>query len=239
MNNEICLEILKTIDDKKGKIAKKTLYELYPENQIQIGSLCTGNKPNIYLDNNVFYLTQRGLNALIENNITVKNKLNDLPDFIRQRKIETTTTEFQELISIEINRNDHVTIKCKVHPVLSQWFKTNGLIKNFNQEYGKPTGENWNTTNETKYIEIDLKDVSVNWENYTKIVNETAPYGINPLLIKLACASENNEYTVIYKGLVSFENLKEFSNQLGNRLKSFYMNFIKPCNVKVALHFII
>jgi len=240
MNTEICLKILKTIDDNNGKIDKKELYAIYPENQLHIGSLCTGNKPNIYLENNIFFLTQRGLSVLLENNITVKTKIETLPDYIRQRKtIDENKTEIQELISIEINRNDHITIKCKVHPILSQWLKSNGTIENFYQEYGSQVTENWNANKETNFINICLKDIDTNWENFSKIVCEGAPYGLNPLLIKLACASENNEYTVIYKGLISFENLKEFSNQLGYKLKSFYLNFVKPCSVKVALQFII
>lgn len=251
--NPNCIDILTRLSlEASGSLSKQTLYEAYPNGMRYIASLGTGTRPNIYLDSerNVYQLTQRGYDSMSAsgcNMRAVRATRESLPDFIRDatngsayrarnaRRAQNTNANIANLIEFEIDRNEYVKITCRVHNDFKNWVKSHGSEHNFYDDYGSDAVRNWDATNETKYMFVTLGNIDGAQGSANIVTNA----GINSLLIKLACASETNEYTVKYRGLVAWDVLQNYSAKIGESVVMFYKNYVKPCTLKIAVQYLI
>lgn len=241
--NSDSITILTHIANNNGIINRETLYNAYQTKKCIISSLCMGNKPNLFLntENNTFILTQHGFDSLRNANVTVSLIRESLPDYTRnvqrRQRINTTVTEngnVQNMIEISIDRNEYLKIKVTVHENFKTWIKANGTKQNFYEMYGSETLRNWDATQTTEYYHIDLKNLDENVRGSTRIIDA---FGLNPLILKLACGNENNSYEVKYKGLVSWENVLAYAQKFSDSLTFFYKNYVKPFNLKINVQF--
>ena len=247
------LRILSTLSlCENGHMERRALMQ--SSDMRYIASLATGTRPNIFLDGEFYQLTKRGYDSLLSagaiNSASVNRDI--LPDYIRDantgsahrlrraRRENVTApsapTNEGSLIVFSIERNAYTTIKIKVHDSLKTWINAHGTKRNFLNTFGDTTARNWDASETTEYVHIELGNIDRNSSGTSNIVTNS---GINTLILKLACASENNEYTVKYRGLVTWENLRVFSDALGNEIKAFYFNQIKPCKITVDVRFFI
>ena len=241
--NQNSINILKRfLRERNGRIPKQALYSEYPQGQRYISALNTGIRPNIFLDPDTqeFCLTKKGIESLRAHDINITGRVNidNLPDYKREkkeRKQKNGNGSIQNMLELTIERNNHLTFKIVVHDILKNWIKEQGQNRTLNTDYGSSVTRNWDADENTKYYRVNLGAVDEFFSGQTNIVSN---YGINPLIIKLACATENNTYTVKYKGLVSWENIQSYGRKLIDDVNSFYKNFIKPVNFKVALQFV-
>lgn len=252
MQNENLTVLHYVSEQPNGKILKRDLYARFPDKIRQISSLTTGNRPNMFLDNDGFYqITQRGFIAICESGLytsTVRLDIATLPNYTRNalsgsrhrernaRRIQTENGNAQNMIEIEIDRNDYVKITCKVHERFKAWVKENGRLRSLLDDLGSGAVNNWDATQETKYYSVNLGNIDALGSGTSNIVTSS---GINPLIIKLACASENNTYTVKYRGLVAWETVQANSTRLADECIRFYKQYVKPCNYKIAVQFFI
>lgn len=248
--NAICLDILSRFAlEQNGQLARDN--SVIRAHGAHVASLSRGNRPNIYLNGDVYQLTQRGYDTLISNGATqgaIRAQRESLPDYIRPatsgsvyrertaRRNATTTQRISNMIEIEIDRNEYVKITCKVHDSFKNWIKEHGELRNFESDYGRDTARNWDATNETKFYAVNLQNVDAGHIGSTNIITSS---GINSLLIKLACASETNEYTVKYRGLVAWETVQSNGARLGETVTAFYKSYVRPFNFKVAVQFFV
>lgn len=248
--NPRCLEILARLAiAPNGALPRETLMSAF--DMRLIASLGTGTRPNMFLDNErgVYQLTQRGYDTLQQNNAILESAIQreTLPNFIRDantgsvyrarnaRRNNATTqasANIRSLIELTIDRNDYVKITCKVSEEFKAWIIAHGTVRNLRESYGSDAVRNWDAENETDFIDCNLQNLDVN----SSSSNIVTPTGINSLIIKLACASDDNTYTVKYRGLVAWELLQTFSNKIGDNVVSFYKNYVKPCNLKIVVN---
>lgn len=252
--NPICISILTRLAiEPNGRITKQALYGAFPQAMRQIASLGTGTRPNMFLDSatNEYQLTKRGYDNMTLSgcNLNASRVTRDaLPDFVRDavngsahrarnaRRNATTqasaSDNVKSLIELDIDRNEYVTIRCKVSDELKNWIVAHGTRHTLNDDFGRDAVRNWDAEDDTEYIYVGLQNLDAS-QNGSNIVTS---YGINSLLIKLACASETNEYVVKYRGLVAWELLQGYSNKVGDNVVSFYKNFIQPCKLKIVVN---
>jgi len=247
-----CFDVLArfAISDN-GQIARDDAHVI--RNQTLIASLSRGNRPNIYLDRerNVYQLTQRGYDTLMQNGANangMRAQRANLPDYVRPansgsiyrernaRRNATNGEQIVNMVEFEIDRNEYIKIKCKVNDAFKNWIKAHGALRNFESDYGNETARNWDADNETKYYNVQLPTIDDASRGSNNIIHGA---GINSLILKLACASETNEYTVKYRGLVAWETVNLHGQRLGESVKTFYNNFVKPFNLKIAVQYVL
>jgi len=242
VNLELNKKILKKfLTHRNGVIERSVLLDAFPNKQPQIASLCSGTRPKLKLEREAgtYTLTQTGYRFLETHNVNMSASnvtLEQLPDFIRERAPRATNNNnIENLIELELDRNEYVKLTCKVHPKFKDWVQAHGRKRNFSEYYGASTARNWDASTETEIYEVNLQNIDRYSSGSSNIVTDTA---INSILIKLACASENNEYTVKYRGLVAWELVQNYGQKMGEEVTSFYKNYVHPCKLRIEVKYV-
>lgn len=251
--NVRCLDILVYLSNHdNGKVPRETLMQAY--DMRLIASLTTGTRPNMFLNSESgnYQLTQRGFDTMRAqgcNMAGARVTRESLPDFIRdantgsahrlrraRRNAVITDGENNavNLISFDIDRNDYTTITCKVADSFKAWVRAHGQKRNFNNDFGSDTVRNWDANEQTQYYRVNLENI----DRYNETTNIVCSSGLNSLIIKLACASDTNEYTVKYRGLIAWEIIENYATHIGEQVTTFHKNFIKPAKIKVEVKII-
>lgn len=218
------LKILTFIDANGGRVRVDALDSIEGSGSRYLGPLCIGRVPNCLVNNNFVAITERGVKTLVENGITPMTATAP----IVKRDSELTK---KSIIQVIIDRNKEVEITCKVNTKLAEFILANGRRTKVTQ-LGDAAVRNWDCTEETYFVTVNLGELDRNFSNETKIISD---YGINPLIIKLAAAN-GGTWKVCYKGLVSRENLEAYAKRLQEGCKKFYLDYVKPVKIEVNLN---
>jgi hypothetical protein len=186
-----------------------------------IGSITIGNNPNCIRDGDYLTLTERG-----------QHSVGGTETIAPGESRVTPPSGVRPILVVRLDRNEYLTVSCKIDKKLADWIKANGRIRDVGESHGDGFARNWDCRNGTKFVDINLRGVDDNFRGNTNIISE---HGINSLIVKIAAAQPNHTWKVSYKGLVSKEEILRYSQQLYDNVKHFYVNYVKPIHVEVTL----
>ena len=221
------LECLKAIDANGGSIRKSVLATRVAGFEPRmIGALCVGRVPNCVQEGDTISITNKGRENLIREGITPSTE---------QAPIIKRDSEKPEkaIIQLILDRNDDVTITCKISPTFRKWLQTNGRLRSVVGDKGDSFARNWDCNGNSKYVAINLQELEGNSRGELNILGS---YGLNAFIIKLAGADPNGKATIKYKGLISKEKLVSSAEDFRDRSKRFYYQYVKPIKISISLN---
>ena len=222
--NPRSIKILSYIDANGGRVLISELNNVTELGARYIAPLTVGRLPNCIKENEYIVLTEKGLRTLREAGVTVTQQIAPI--------VKREHSGSHSIINITIDRNSDVKISCQLSPSFVEFLKATGRSQNVISSKGSSFARNWDCTEDTNFIAIDLKEFDQNFSDATNIITD---YGINSFIIKLAGAN-GGYWNVTYKGLVSKEKLVSYANKLKDSAKSFYYSYVKPVKITISLN---